>query len=248
MAWPPSPAALSTRPAPPTSSTPSMGLSGSPTAPLSTWSWARRTTWPSPPGLPVPPVGPPSAHSQSSQGPRHGEQHGDGQHLDGDPLPITAATPATGGPGTLTCTPTAAINGVATFTGCSIDTAGTAYQLHASDDVLTPADSAAFDVTVGTASQLVFTTQPGDAVAGAAFGTQPVVTIEDAGATRSLVDIDPISTSIASGAGTLSGCSETTTSGVGTFSGCSIDTAGPYMLRADDGPFHSLSDFFTVTS
>ena len=150
-------------------------------------------------------------------------------------LAITAATPATGGPGTLTCTPTAATNGVAAFTGCSIDTAGTAYQLTASDDALTPADSAAFDVTVGPASQLVFTTQPGDAAAGTAFGTQPVVTVEDAGGNTVTSDTSiPSRWRSASGAGTLSGCSETTTAGVGSFSGCSIDTAGPSRSSADD--------------
>ena len=161
-------------------------------------------------------------------------------------LVITGDTPATGGPGTLTCTPTAAINGVASFTGCSIDTAGTGYQLTASDNTLTPADTAAFDVTVGGASQLVFTTQPGSATAGNAFGIQPVVTVEDAGGNTVTSDTDPIAMAIGSGEGTLSGCSETTTAGVGAFSGCSIDTGGPYTLSAGDGPFNTLSDSFIV--
>ena len=165
-------------------------------------------------------------------------------------LAITAATPATGGPGTLTCTPTAATNGVAAFTGCSIDTAGTAYQLTATDDALTPADSAAFDVTVGPASQLVFTTQPGDAAAGTAFGTQPVVTVEDAGGNTVTTDTSTVNMVIGSGTGNISGCSETTTAGVVSFSGCSIDTAGNFTLDANDAtePANNLSDPFTVTS
>src|SRR5205823_6573033 len=69
--------------------------------------------------------------------------------------------------------------GVTTFSGCKIDKSGTAYQLHASDGTLT-ADSSAFNVAAGTATQLVFTTQPTGAAGGAAFTTQPVITAKDA--------------------------------------------------------------------
>ena len=43
------------------------------------------------------------------------------------------------------------------------------------------ASSSAFDVTVGIAAQLVFTTEPAGATGGTAFTTQPTVTVEDAG-------------------------------------------------------------------
>ena len=66
-------------------------------------------------------------------------------------LTITSGTPATGGAGTLIGTTTvSAVNGVATFSGLSIDTAGVGYRLTASSGVLTPADSALFSVTAGT--------------------------------------------------------------------------------------------------
>jgi hypothetical protein len=162
-------------------------------------------------------------------------------------LSITAATPTTGGPGTLTCAPTAASGGVASFTGCSIGTAGTGYQLHAVDGSLTAADSSAFDVTVGPATHIVFTTQPGSATAGSAFGRQPVVTFEDAGGNTVASDTDSISVALGSGSGNLSGCAETNTGGVVTFTGCSIDTVGPYTISAGDGIFNTLSDPFTVT-
>jgi hypothetical protein len=58
---------------------------------------------------------------------------------------LTITTPAGA---TLTCTnatPLPAVAGVATFTGCNIDLAGT-YTLHAADSALTPATSA--DVTI----------------------------------------------------------------------------------------------------
>jgi hypothetical protein len=164
-------------------------------------------------------------------------------------LSITAGTPATGGPGALTCTPTEALNGVATFTGCSIDTEGTGYQLHAVDGSLTTADSTPFDVTVGQASQLVFAVQPGDAAAGSAFGTQPVVTIEDAGGNTVTTDNAAVNVIIGQGTGNLSGCTETASGGVTTFNGCSIDTAGSFMLQAVDATesMNVLSDPFTVT-
>ena len=163
-------------------------------------------------------------------------------------LSITAGTPAAGGPGSLSgCAPTAAINGVATFTGCSINTAGTGYELHAADGSLTAANSAPFDVTVGQGNQLVFTVQPGSAAAGSAFGTQPVVTIEDAGGNTVTTDTDSVTMAIGSGAGAISGCSETTTAGVATFTGCSINTTGPFRLRAGDGVINEISNPFTVT-
>jgi hypothetical protein len=66
-------------------------------------------------------------------------------------LAITTGTPASGGAGTLIGTTTvSAVNGVATFSGLSIDTAGVGYRLTASSGVLTPADSALFSVTAGT--------------------------------------------------------------------------------------------------
>src|SRR5205085_1045810 len=64
-------------------------------------------------------------------------------------------------------------NGVTSFTGCTIDKVGNAYVLQASDRTLS-GSSSAFNVTVGAATRLVFSTQPGGgAVSNAAFPTQP---------------------------------------------------------------------------
>ncbi|MCX6872543.1 MAG: DUF642 domain-containing protein [Verrucomicrobia bacterium] len=66
-------------------------------------------------------------------------------------LEITNLTPASGGPGTLIGTKTVtAVNGVATFSGLSIDTAGVGYRLTATSTDLTPADSALFTISSGT--------------------------------------------------------------------------------------------------
>src|SRR6202040_3688626 len=88
------------------------------------------------------------------------------------------------GSGSLQGTTTkAAVAGVATFTNLRIDTSG-AKTLRASGTLAGPgavtADSAGFTVSAAAASQLAYTTQPAGATAGSAFGTQPVVTVEDA--------------------------------------------------------------------
>jgi hypothetical protein len=64
-------------------------------------------------------------------------------------LTITIGTPASGA-GTLIGTNTvSAVNGVATFSGLSINTAGVGYRLTATSGALTPADSALFSVSSG---------------------------------------------------------------------------------------------------
>jgi hypothetical protein len=74
----------------------------------------------------------------------------------------TAVTLAIGtGSGTLTCTtnPVTAASGVATFAGCQISANGNGDTLKATSGALTAATSTSFNVT-GTATKLVFTTQP----------------------------------------------------------------------------------------
>jgi len=138
------------------------------------------------------------------------------------------------GPGTLAGCSATTTAGVASFSGCTLDTAGS-YTLSATDTIDGfHVTSGSFEVTVGAASQLAFTTQPGDAVAGSAFGTQPIITIEDAGGNTVTSDTNAIALAISSGTGILSGCSATTTGGVASFSGCALDRAGSFILRAND--------------
>ena len=162
-------------------------------------------------------------------------------------LAITTGTPISGGPGALSGCGATMNTGVVTFSGCEINTAGTGYSLTASDssDSLT-ANSGSFNIAVGPASKLVFTTQPGGGTGGTAWSQQPVVTIEDAGGNTVTSDTNTITLAIYNNpsGGTLSGCSATTTAGVATFSGCEINTAGTgYTLRATD-----TSDRLTATS
>jgi hypothetical protein len=128
--------------------------------------------------------------------------------------------------------------GVATFSGCSINKAGTGYRLNASKvgGGLTVPTTAAFDIAVGQAAKLAFTTSPGNAVAGVAFAAQPVVAIQDAGgnvvSTGASVGLS-IGTN--PGGGTLSGTATVNAvNGVATFSGLSINKpANGYTLAAN---------------
>src|SRR5206468_11628863 len=84
--------------------------------------------------------------------------------------------------GTLSGTATSrAVSGVATFGGLSINKAGNGYTLSASSTGLSGAASGSFNVTVGPAAKLAFTTNPSNATGGTAFATQSAVTVQDAG-------------------------------------------------------------------
>jgi hypothetical protein len=127
--------------------------------------------------------------------------------------------------------------GVAHFSGCTINTTGT-YTLTATDaaDTLSTT-STSFDVGTGLASQLAFTTEPAAATGGSAFGTQPTVTIEDAGGNTVTTDTHAIVMTLTTGPGALAGCTATTTAGVAAFSGCRINSAatGDVLTATDAG-------------
>ena len=142
-----------------------------------------------------------------------------------------------------------------TFGGCQIGTVGSGYELHATDGSLTAATSAAFNVTAGTASKLVFSIEPPSSTAtGSAFTS--VVSEEDTNS--NVISSDSATTvtlSIAANpaAGTLTctnpgGATATVSSGVASFT-CSINKAGSgYTLAAASGSLTSaLSTSFTIT-
>ena len=125
-----------------------------------------------------------------------------------------------------------AVNGVATFPGLSIDKIGTGYTLRASSLGLTPdAISTPFNVTLGAANKLAFTTQPSAAAPGAALSPAPIVAVQDAGGNTVTTSTAPIAlTLIQNGnTGTLA-CMPSTTrnavAGSATFTGCSVSAAG----------------------
>ncbi len=173
-------------------------------------------------------------------------------------LSLTGGTPGA----TLSCptNPEPAGTGTATFTGCSVDLAGTGYQLVATDadapSVTTT--STPFDVTVGAAAQIAFTTPPGGATGGSPFATQPTVAVEDLGGNPVPSAGQTIALSLTPGTGAAGasltcagdpGDSATTSTGSATFAGCAIDkVASSYQLTATAGSLVTSSPSFTVSA
>jgi hypothetical protein len=142
---------------------------------------------------------------------------------------------------TLACTPNpkSAANGVASFAGCQIVGKAGSYTLSASAAGLTGATSTSLSITVGPATQLAFSTQPGGGNNGAVWTTQPAVSVEDSGGnvvtTNNTASVTLAIATQPGGGGTLS-CTtnpKTATNGVATFAGCKITgRTGTYTLSA----------------
>ena len=127
-------------------------------------------------------------------------------------------------------------NGVATFSGLVIDTAGS-YTLKATDGSLTSATSNSLTISPAAASKLVFGQQPTNATAGVAISPAVTVKVEDAYGNVVTSNSSTMTLTLSSGkfASGSSTATATVSSGVATFSGLVIDTAGSYTLAASDG-------------
>ncbi len=179
-----------------------------------------------------------------------------GNTVTSDASSVTLALGATPGGGSLNCAsnPLAASSGLATFSSCAIDRTGLGYTLVATAGSLTPATSSPFDITVGPAAKLTFTTQPSGGPRGTAFVTQPVVTIQDAAGNTVTSDTSPVTLTIGTnpGGGTLSCATNPlgAAAGITAFTGCRIDMAGNgYTLTASSGSLvPATSSPFAVTT
>src|SRR5205085_2189765 len=93
-----------------------------------------------------------------------------------------------------------------------------------------------FTIAAAAATQLVFTTQPAGATAGAPFVTQPAVTVEDAFGNTVTTGADStinVTATIQSGGGALQGTAvKAAVAGVATFTNLRIDASGAHTLRA----------------
>ena len=170
------------------------------------------------------------------------------QNDSNEPAPLAEATEVTltlkngTGTGTLggiVSGTIAANSSSVTISGVTYTKAESSVVLEASASGLAAGESAAFTVVPGAANQLAFTIQPSVGAPGEVWGTQPVVTVQDANGNT--VDSDAsielaitMGTPTSGGPGTLSGTKTVSAvSGVATFSGLSIDTAGTgYQLTA----------------
>jgi len=165
----------------------------------------------------------------------------------GATLSVTAARAS--GTGTLGgTTSVTAVAGVATFTNLQITGTG-AHTL--SFSTTTPSLSVTsdeFTVAAGPATQLAVITQPGEAVSGVAFTTQPVIEILDVGGNRT-GSTASVTATIASGTGTLVGTSTVTAvDGRATFTDLQINGSGAHTLSfAATDLTTATSNSFTVT-
>jgi len=143
---------------------------------------------------------------------------------------VTVAIGANAGGGALSGTTTvAASGGIATFSGLSINKTGTGYTLTAGAAGVGGGTSAAFSVTAGAPSVLVFSVQPTSATAGAAITPAVQVTAQDAQGNVATGFAGSVSVTIGSnaGGGTLSGTTTAAAvSGVATFANLSINKVG----------------------
>jgi len=153
--------------------------------------------------------------------------------------------------GTLT---QAAVNGIATFNNLSLDKSGTGYTVTGSSTGLTNAVTAAFNVSAGAASTLVFTAQPTTAGSGSPITPAVQVTVQDAQGNTVTGSAAGITLTITGGTGTagavLSGTlTRNASNGVATFPGLSIDKVGNgYTLAAtSSGLTSATSSAFDIS-
>ena len=150
---------------------------------------------------------------------------------------------------------TTVVAGVATFSGLSINKAGTGYTLVASSaPALTTATSTAFTIAPGAANHLVFVQGPSNAVAGAAISPAVTVAVED---TNGNVETGDNTTTVSLAIGTnpsggtlTGGAAVTVSAGVATFSGLSVNKVGVgYTLAASSTPSYTAatSSGFSIT-
>ncbi|MFY0522257.1 S8 family serine peptidase [Archangium gephyra] len=163
---------------------------------------------------------------------------------------VTVSIANNAGGGTLSGTTTVAMtNGVATFSGLSINKVGTGYTLKASVPGLTDGSSTAFNITPAAASRLAFVTQPSNTVAGSAITPAVQVAIQDAFGNPSTSTANvTLALTGASGA-TLSGTTTVAAvGGVATFADLTTLKAGTgFRLTATSGSFSAAaSDAFEM--
>src|SRR5207249_4042628 len=163
---------------------------------------------------------------------------------------ITVAIGTNPSGGTLAGTLThAAVAGVATFSGLSIDKVGTGYTLTATGAGSTT--STVFNITAGTATQLVFSVQPATTTPATATTPAVEVTAQDAGGNTASGFTGNITVAIGTNpsTGTLSGTKTVAAvAGVATFSGLSIDKAGTGYTLTATGVGSTTSTAFNITA
>ena len=152
-----------------------------------------------------------------------------GQRVRSSRIPVSLAIATNPGSGTLSGTATVnAIDGVATFTGVSIDKAGVGYELRATGGTLTDATSSTFDISHAAAARLAFVSQPTTARVGASIGSVEVA-VEDRFGNRVRSAAPGVTVGLfsnPSGAELTGSTSATVTDGIATFPDLAVDDPG----------------------
>ena len=168
----------------------------------------------------------------------------------GDASTVTA-TLSSGG---VSVSPTtkAAVSGVATFSGFTINAPVGTYTVTFSDGALTSAVSTSVAVTVGAPSKLVVSTEPSPSVAtGVALAVQPIIKVEDSGGNVvTTVTTGTATAAITTGVGGVitAGASANFVAGVATFSGLTLTgTPGTAYTLTYSGDSLSVQDTKTIT-
>jgi len=165
---------------------------------------------------------------------------------------VTVDFATNAGGGTLSGTTTvAAVGGIATFPGLSIDKAGTSYKLRITSQGLPDATSGTFNITPAAPAKLAFAQQPSNAVAGFAIAPAITVQVQDAfgNLTASTASVS-LAIGTNPGAGTLAGAGAVpAVNGVATFPATSINKVGTdYTLSANSSSLTSaVSNAITIT-
>jgi hypothetical protein len=144
---------------------------------------------------------------------------------------VTVALNGNPGQSTLGGTTTVmANNGLATFSGMTLNKSGNGYTLQATSTGLSSATTNAFGVTAALASQLVIAVQPPASVtAGMAFDL--TISAEDPFGNLATSFVGPVTVAVASGPGTLSGAvTASAGSGVANFTDLVSTTSGSITL------------------
>src|SRR5204862_3568325 len=143
----------------------------------------------------------------------------------------------------------AAVGGVATFANLASDKVGTGYTLAATG--AGSATSTAFNITAGTATQLVFTVEPSTTAAGAVITPAVQVTAQDAQGNTASGFTGNVTVAIGTNpsTGTLAGTqADAAVAGVATFSGLAIDKVGTGYTLTATGAGSATSTAFNITA
>ncbi|HET7250071.1 MAG TPA: hypothetical protein VFI79_09515 [Gemmatimonadales bacterium] len=157
---------------------------------------------------------------------------------------VTMSITVNPGGGTLSGTTTvAAASGVALFSDLSINKVGTGYRLLATSGSISNS-SAAFSISGGAATHMVFTVPPSTTAAGTVMTPAVKVTALDSLGNTASSFTGTVTLAIGTnpGGGTLTGGTTVAVAGVATFSGLSIDKIGSgYTLKASSAGLPTIT-------